>query len=405
MGRRKRPRADTKLADDEGLRSVLALRPAKLSKLRDVPQDLMNISASDYFDKHGLQYVRPYVYSFQMAFKARWKGRSLLDVFCDEFLHSDRDYWTAEMVSGRVLCNGSPASTSRIWDEGDQVTHLVHRHESPILSGCIGVVHEDDAYLVVNKPASVPCHPCGTYRKNSLVYLLAAMGWRDLRIVHRLDKQTSGIVVFAKSREHAQRFIESLVAKKLRKHYLARVTGRFPEGLTICNEALSFDEKVMRAHVDAVAGKDARTSFKCLEYDAETDSTLVACEPETGRTHQIRIHLQSLGHPIANDNVYNSKLVVALPRSEETAGSRTGQNSCELRLIDRDMDPQGEILTDGSDLNCTNCPYVANSKSLGHTEAMSIFLHALEYEGDGWKYSTQAPAWAGRSQNCSSDAR
>jgi RluA family pseudouridine synthase len=404
MGKRKRRRMDTQLAGDQGLQSVLAPHPAKLSKLRDIPQDLMNVSASDYIDQHGLQYVRPYVYSFQMAFKARWKGRSLLDVFCDEFLHRDNDYWTAEIASGRVLYNGSPASKTHVWDEGDQVAHLVHRHESPILSGCIGVVHEDEAYLVVNKPASVPCHPCGTYRKNSLVYLLAMMGWRDLRIVHRLDKQTSGIVVFAKSREHAQRFIESLVAKKLRKRYLARVTGRFPEGLTICNEALSFDEKTMRAYVDAVAGKNARTLFKCLEYDAETDSTVVECEPETGRTHQIRIHLQSLGHPIANDNVYNSNLFVALLRNEEMAGSRTGRSSCELRLTDSDIDPKGEILTDGSALTCTNCPYVANIKGLGHTEARSIFLHALEYEGDGWKYSTAAPDWAGRSRNCSTDA-
>jgi RluA family pseudouridine synthase len=329
-----------------------------------------------------------------MAYKARWKGRTLVDVFCHEFSHASIDYWSTEFLQERIICNDSPASPSHVWNEGDQVVHLVHRHESPIVSARIAIVHDDDGYLVVNKPASVPCHPCGTYRKNSLVFILAAMGWRNLRIVHRLDRQTSGIVVFARTQEHAKLFADSLVERKLRKRYLARVLGQFPSEPTYCDRPLSFDEKSMLAYVDCAGGKEAWTSFQLLRYDARSDCSIVECEPKTGRTHQIRVHLQFLGYPIANDDVYSGKPGTGIPSQSDNHVASTKDVSGELRLSDKDMDPKGTIKAEGRELACSNCPYVANAKGLGQAESMSIFLHALEYQGDGWKYTTDVPAWA-----------
>jgi hypothetical protein len=110
MGRRKRARTDGALQVDEELSSDLTCRASKVSRKREPHRDVIDVDSSAYIDVNGYQYVRPYVYSFQMAYKARWKGRTLVDVFCHEFSHASIDYWSTEFLQERIICNGSPAS-------------------------------------------------------------------------------------------------------------------------------------------------------------------------------------------------------------------------------------------------------------------------------------------------------
>lgn len=358
-------------------------------RAQELAADLVQINQDDYIIVNGLRYVVPYKFEFRVSFKERWRGRTLLEVFTDEFPHASAAYWTQEIRRGRVLCNGTASGVHQRWGEGDEVIHVVHRHESPVIDRAITVVHEDKDILVVNKPPSWPCHPCGTYRKNSLLYILAAKGWRNLRIVHRLDKQTSGVVLFGKSRESARDLTRQMVERKFRKRYLARVRGQFPNATLICNEPLSFNEKTMKASVDVVNGKSAETEFEFLNHDEVRDTSIVLCVPRTGRTHQIRVHLQFIGHPIVNDLYYAKRVKDG---DECISLARSNKETCCLDMRNS-FDEDGRIRADGGALECINCPYLDNLKNHGQDD-MIIDLHAYEYEIEGRRFTTSLPNWA-----------
>lgn len=385
MGGRRRPRSS---ADGGPSRA-----PKRQKRLREADADLAVASDADYFVSGNLRYVVPYVFQYRMSCKARWRGRRVLDVFNAELSKQNQPtYWRDEFLGRRVVLNGKPVESDDVWRHNDLVLHSVHRHESPVLNLDIAIVHSDDKFLVVDKPASIPVHPCGTYRKASLIYLLAAAGWTDLRLVHRLDKQTSGIVVFGRTREAANEFVQALSSRSLRKRYLARVRGRFPEGVTVaCREPLSIDERAMRTGVDRNGGKDAETLFRAVAYDSASNQSLIACEPLTGRSHQIRVHLEHIGFSIANDPLYDPVTSAATAAK----GSATPARGA-LRLSGaEDIDASGVVLEEGVGLSCSNCPFVANSLNVDHESGMLIYLHALEYEGDDWLYTTKLPFWTG----------
>lgn len=352
------------------------------------------MSESDYYVSGELRYVVPYLFQYRMSCKKRWRGRRIMDVFNEELSkQNEPHYWRDQFAERRVVYNGRIARTDDVWEHNSVLIHSVHRHESPVLNRDIAVVHADDNYLVVDKPPSIPVHPCGTYRKASLTYLLAVQGWKDLRLVHRLDKQTSGIVIFARTREAAATFVTAMTARSLRKRYLARVRGRFPRGRTVaCAAPLTVNVRAMRTVVDAAGGKDARTLFCAVAYDATTDQSLVVAEPQTGRSHQIRVHLAHMGFPIANDPAYDAASV-----AEAAAKSRdcVAAENPALRLDDvgNSLEKCRAVLQDGESLGCSTCPFVANRLNVDVVDGMVIYLHALEYEGDGWHYATKVPSW------------
>jgi RluA family pseudouridine synthase len=403
MGGGKRRARPASPPDDERARP-----PKKVKRLRACDQDLLDASPADYYIVGDLRYAKPYRHAFRMTCKARWRGLRLVDVFNAE-LSKEREpgFWAAEFRGGRVLVNRRLALLTDVWHENDLVTHVVHRHESPVLHREIVTVHEDDDYLVVDKPPSIPVHPCGTYRRNSLTYLLASAGARHLRLVHRLDKQTSGIVVFAKSRESANLITEALAARELRKRYLARVSGRFPPGVSaLCGEPLAVDEREMCTRVDTRNGREAQTLFRALAYDDQTGHSLLACEPQTGRSHQIRVHLRHLRFPIVNDPLYNEERRAEIEgKAGKEGGVEDGGGGDYLEDLPRRLqlddgiegkgvDDDGAVRREGVALGCETCPFVANSKGVDRDDDMTIFLHALEYEGEDWKYVTPLPDWA-----------
>jgi tRNA pseudouridine32 synthase / 2,5-diamino-6-(5-phospho-D-ribitylamino)-pyrimidin-4(3H)-one deaminase len=369
-------------------------RPAKrIKRVRDADEDLAVASETDYFISNGLRYVVPYTFQYRMSCKARWRGRRVLDVFNAELSKKNEpNYWRDEFLGRRVVVNGKAAEFGDVWRHNDLVLHSVHRHESPVLHREIAIVHVDERFLVVDKPASIPVHPCGTYRRASLLYLLAAEGWTDLRLVHRLDKQTSGIVIFGRTREAANEFIQALAARSLRKRYLARVRGCFPDSVTVaCREPLAVDEREMRTVVDRVDGKEAQTLFRAVAFDPDSNQSLVVCEPLTGRSHQIRVHLLHMGFPIANDPMYDNATKMKIAAKKDAGFLRKG-----LRLDDRGegIDKDGVVSEQGAVHNCSTCPFVANSLDVDLDDGMQMYLHALEYEGNGWKYATKPPSWA-----------
>ena len=152
-----------------------------------------------------------------------WFNRRLIDICVDEFRLYPRVYYVSAIEGGLVTLNEKKATLESFVRQNDLITHKAHRHEPPILNK-LSILGESEDYLAVLKPSSVPIHPSGAYYYNTLTSILN-MARKDLHLytVHRLDKLTSGVVVFAKSKEAASSLSQQIKDKQAYKLYLARI--------------------------------------------------------------------------------------------------------------------------------------------------------------------------------------
>ena len=173
----------------------------------------------------------------------------------------------------------------------------------------IDIVYEDDDLLVINKTSGMVVHPApGHYTKtlvNALLYRFNLTSGEKIRpgIVHRLDKDTSGLMLFAKNEETHEKLSEMISKKEVERHYLAITEGVIKHDTGTIDAPIGRDpNNRQKMKVTDINAKEAITHFKVLERFK--NNTLIECILETGRTHQIRVHLSYINHPIVNDPVY-----------------------------------------------------------------------------------------------------
>lgn len=235
-------------------------------------------------------------------------GLDLLAYLCRRFPYLTRAAWQAELADGRIQLDSTIATGGERLRRGMRLRYQ-KLHKEPQVSLDYRVLHHDASLLAVDKPAHLPMHADGPFIRNTLISRLREQFGEELQLVHRLDRETSGVCIVATNKA-AQAAVQAQFGTHadggIRKVYLAVIHGQLRQSVR-CQQPIGHkhgSEVTLRrsAAPDAVASKPAETLIEPLRHG--TNKTLVRCLPATGRTHQIRVHLEHLGHPIVGDKLY-----------------------------------------------------------------------------------------------------
>ena len=217
---------------------------------------------------------------------------------------------------GLIKINGKAQKPSFLLKIGDEITYTEPAEQPSMLTKKdyhLDIVYEDSDVIVINKPSGMVVHPAhGHYDDtlvNGLLYhchdLSSINGVIRPGIVHRIDKDTSGLIVACKNNDAHQALAKQLQDKTCSRKYLAIVFGTFNHTVGRIDAPIARDPKNRQKQAVVEGGKEAVTNFTVLERLGEY--SLVECRLETGRTHQIRVHMAYIGHPVLGDPLYASK--------------------------------------------------------------------------------------------------
>jgi RluA family pseudouridine synthase len=272
-------------------------------------QDLME-ERNNLFALHStpLPGSVPYSNVRPMNVPLRFDHYKVIDFLVGMHAHLTTAYWQDECEANRIIYKGQPLAADDTIRAGWRVEHLVPQTTEPNVNAKVEFIYEDDALIVVNKPAPLPMHPSGRFNRNTLDFLIGKVfSGEQLRIVHRLDANTTGVVMFARKKSASRPVHEQFKAGTVDKVYLAKIHGHPSSDQFSCDAKLSGQPQTAGSRaVDASdAGREAATRFEVVARH-DDGTSLVRCFPATGRTHQIRVHLSHLGHPIVGDPTYQA---------------------------------------------------------------------------------------------------
>lgn len=409
--------------------------------------------------------VKPHDFTYKTFVKERWNGKTILSVFQKEFRDRAACYYEDAVSRGSILVNGLTCSTSTILSMNDIIEHRIHRHEPAIphfgpikwVSANLSTKNENhqlsnvnlDHLILIDKPSGIPVHPTGRYFHNTITEILKFQeGFSHLSNINRLDRPTSGLLLIATDKQTAKKLHKLMEKRTIQKEYLAMVDGEFPlshsidtsdntwiasegEWISCTHPILTIEHKLGLCGVSD-KGKPCKTLFKRLKISSSgnTSRSLVLCKPLTGRTHQIRVHLQHLGFPIVNDLLYGDPIWHKMTIEKKESGIKSwvqddlykiAQYLLQRLLPETFADDIKQVknrfsdsikkcdsasLPDWFDMECEECqrqwlrtkdrPDIPLIMPIDGSErsAHGIMLHAFKYHTDDWEFQVSIPEWA-----------
>ena len=228
---------------------------------------------------------------------------------------NSRVYYSNLIKNGEVLVNGNKVSPSYKVRENDEISiNYVEKEDEKDLKPlelALDVVYEDNDVLVINKPKGLVVHPGGGHHDDTLVNALIynekelsnINGLNRVGIVHRIDKDTSGLLLICKNNFAHKEIASQLETHSMHREYIALVDGIITsDSGKIIGKIGRSKENRLKMAIDNINGKEAITHFEVLKRYKKY--TLIKCRLETGRTHQIRVHMSSINHPLVGDKIY-----------------------------------------------------------------------------------------------------
>ncbi|MCQ2011535.1 MAG: RluA family pseudouridine synthase [Sporolactobacillus sp.] len=255
-------------------------------------------------------------YTIVKTMSSAEQGMVMRDYLKKEIKVSRRALSAIKYKGGKLLVDGEERSVRHVLQKGEKLT-IVFPPEMPseFLSDesmPLDIVYEDDVVLIVNKPAGIPVipshqYPSGTLANGLLRYFKEENLASTVHIINRLDRNTSGLMLVAKHRFSHERFFKMQKKKEIHRRYLACVEGTVHQDQGVIDAPIGRRAgSAIERMVDWQNGRRSITHYKVLER--YSNWTLVAVRLQTGRTHQIRVHFASIGHPLLGDDLYGGTL-------------------------------------------------------------------------------------------------
>ncbi|MHB1397941.1 MAG: RluA family pseudouridine synthase [Trichloromonadaceae bacterium] len=239
---------------------------------------------------------------------ANFNGVSVLDYLSARFTYLPESGWRQLLQERRIFCNGAPCEATRMVVKDDVIGCELPDFEAPEVNLDYEIVYEDAWLLGINKPAGLRVHSSGKFVKSNLIYHLRHRhqpAYPEASLVNRLDADTSGLVLLARNADVHSRLAQLFVDGGMEKRYLAVVTGCPTPASGSIDLAIGpvSAAEIPRFWVGGAKAKPALTHYRTLRK-LGSDFSLLELQPATGRTHQLRVHLAAIGHPIAGDGLY-----------------------------------------------------------------------------------------------------
>lgn len=252
---------------------------------------------------------------FQLLVPQEWEGKTIDNIFRHEWeapkklIHSFR-------MEGKVRLDGNPLNWNMPLGAGSKLQiKLFEEEEIQVIPAFhdINILFEDDHLLIINKPPFMNTHPndpnleTDTLMNAAAFHMVSNGEPGNIRQVHRLDRDTSGAILFAKHAVAGAAFDRMLEKREIKRTYIAMVHGLFQTKKGTINESIGRDRHHATRRRVSGSGQRAVTHYQVMQEDKQRKLSYVKCWLETGRTHQIRVHLSHIGHPLAGDLLYGGK--------------------------------------------------------------------------------------------------